>query len=125
MKIYRTLATVSIAAWAAAIITPRALAESPAGEIAMDSVSAPVEANPHKALCATLGLRVGGTYEFMLSGNNEIHYWQIRSLGANGWILTKDSRHPATWVNLSQIIAITPLNVRPGEERPKKPNRER
>ncbi len=35
----------------------------------------------HRALCAMLGLKVGRTYEFMISGNNEVHYWTIRSLG--------------------------------------------
>jgi hypothetical protein len=88
------------------------------------AVAAPA---PHEALCAQLGLKVGRTYEFMIAGGEQIHYWTIRSLGANGWILAKDSRYPSTWVNLSQVTAVTPLSLKAKSTvaRPPKPNQAR
>ncbi len=128
MKTYQRLAAITLVACATASISPALLAQSPEDESAPEAAPARAAAatSPHLKLCAQLGLRVGGRYEFLLTGNEEVHYWEIRSLGANGWILTKDSRYPSTWVNLSQVIAITPFNNNaPAEERPKKPNRER
>lgn len=84
----------------------------------------PAKTNPHLKLCEMLGLRVGLTYEFMIEGNSDVHYWTIRSLGGRGWIFVKDSRYPATWVNLSRIVAVSPVNARFTPERPKKPNRQ-
>ncbi len=125
MKTYQKLASIAVVAWAAAQTTLTAQAES--AEIAppAEEPAAAAVTNPHLALCAMLGLQVCRSYEFMLTGNQEIHYWTIRSLGANGWILAKDTRYPATWVNLSQIIAVSPLIFKMSEERPKKPNRAR
>jgi hypothetical protein len=125
MKTYQKLASITAMAWATANTSLTVRAESATTEPTAEMVPAPVETNPHLTLCAMLGLKVGRTYEFMLTGNEEVHYWTIRSLGANGWILAKDSRYPATWVNLSQIIAVTPLPVRLAQERPKKANRDR
>lgn len=129
MKTYQTLASLAVVACAAALIPLSVRAEPAAGEPAAEAESAPAPASNkrHLELCEMLGLQVGRTYEFMLTGNNELHYWQVRSLGAKGWILAKDSRYPATWVNLSQVIAVTPLDVRAAQpqERPKKPNRTR
>lgn len=88
-------------------------------------VAPPVKLNRHLALCAMLGLQVGRTYEFVISDNTDVHYWTIRSLGDKGWILVKDSRYPATWVNLSQVIAVTPIFFNESSERPKKANRTR
>lgn len=89
------------------------------------SALAPEMISKHLRLCAQLGLKVGRTYEFMIFNNEEVHYWTIRSLGANGWILVKDSRHLETWLNLSQVIAVSPAYLSAPEERPKKPNRSR
>ena len=115
MKTYLLLAALVLA-------TPAAIAQAPASEPA--PLAAPAKANNrHLKLCAMLGLKVGLTYEFLLTGNEEIHFWEVRSLGANGWILARDSRSPATWVNLSQIIAITPIITKESPLRPKKPNR--
>lgn len=128
MKIYQQLATVTLVAWAMMGATPSALAESRESETAPEAAQAPAAAttSKHLKLCAQLGLRVGGRYEFMLTGNDEVHYWEIRSLGADGWILARDSRYSATWVNLAQVIAITPIYARAAkEEREKKPNRDR
>jgi hypothetical protein len=129
MKTYQKLASMAVVAWAAAQTSLTVRAESAADEplAAKAATVAPAATNRHLKLCAMLGLKVGRTYEFMITGNEGVHYWQIRSLGANGWILAKDSRYPATWVNLSQVIAVTPLELRPTEAqvRPKKPNRER
>lgn len=126
MKTHQKLAMMTLVSWSLAQ-SPTVLAESPAGEPEPEAARAPAAAatSKHLKLCAQLGLKVGRTYEFMLTGNEEVHYWQIRSLGANGWILAKDSRYPATWVNLSQVIAIIPLSNSPAAaERAKKPNRE-
>ncbi len=125
MKTYQKLASIAAVAWATAQTSLNVQAESATDEPAAEMAPAPAVTTPHLALCAMLGLQVGRTYEFMLTGNEEVHYWTIRSLGANGWILAKDSRYPATWVNLSQVIAITPLPLKLSEERPKKPNRDR
>ena len=128
MKTYQRLAALTLVAWATAQTTPAVLAQAPASEPAPEAAEAPAPAaatSKHLRLCAQLGLKVGGRYEFLLTGNEEVHYWEIRSLGANGWVLAKDSRYPATWVNLSQVIAITPFNGTAAGERPKKPNRER
>lgn len=84
------------------------------------SRSAPAKTNRHLKLCAQLGLKAGNTYEFMISGNEEVHYWTIRSLGAKGWILVKDSRYPGTWLNLSRVIAVTPVNVKAAANRAEK-----
>ncbi|RYD42007.1 MAG: hypothetical protein EOP85_11820 [Verrucomicrobiaceae bacterium] len=123
MKTCQRLAALILVACA----TPSALSQ-PSGETETSPAAAPAKAETtkHRRLCAQLGLKVGGRYEFMLTGNEEVHYWEVRSLGANGWILTKDSRYPATWVNLSQVIAITPFhnNAAP-ETRPVKANRAR
>jgi hypothetical protein len=72
-----------------------------------------------------LGLKVGRTYEFRLSHHDGVHYWQIRSLGADGWILARDANSSGTWVNLSQVIAVTALPTPKSAERPIKPNRVR
>jgi hypothetical protein len=123
MKTYQKLASMGVVAWAAAQTTLIVRAESTASEPAAETAPPVVETNRHLMLCAMLGLKVGSNYEFMLTGNDGLHYWQIVSLGGNGWILARDSRYPATWVNLSQVIAVTPIPLRPGEERPKKSNR--
>lgn len=125
MKTYQKLAMMTLVSWSLAQ-APALLAQSPAAEQEPEAAKAPAAASSkHLKLCAQLGLKVGRTYEFMLTGNEEVHYWQVRSLGENGWILAKDSRYPATWVNLSQVIAITPLTGSPAHaEREKKPNRE-
>ena len=129
MKTYQKLTSMAVVAWATAQTSLTVRAESVADEplAAKAATAAPAATNRHLKLCAMLGLKVGRTYEFMLTGNDQVHYWQIRSLGANGWILAKDSRYPATWVNLSQVIAVTPLELKPTEGlvRPKKPSRER
>ncbi len=88
-------------------------------------VAPPTKITRHLALCAMLGLQVGRTYEFVISNNNDVHYWTIRSLGDKGWILARDSRYAATWVNLSQVIAVTPVYFNEATERPKKANRTR
>jgi hypothetical protein len=127
MKTYQRLAALTLVAWATAQTTPTVLAQAPASDPAPEAAKTPAAAtNKHLKLCAQLGLKVGGRYEFLLTGNEELHYWEIRSLGANGWILAKDSLHPATWVNLSHVIAITPFsNNAASGERPKKANRDR
>ena len=105
---------------------PAAPAGEPVAATEASALAAPAP-TPHQALCAQLGLKVGGTYEFMIAGGEQIHYWTVRSLGANGWILAKDSRYSSTWVNLSQVTAVTPLSLRAKStaERPLKPNRVR
>jgi hypothetical protein len=129
MKTYQKLASMAVVAWAAAqstlIVRAETAASGPVAETAPAPEPAPAAGKRHLELCAMLGLKVGRTYEFMLTGNEQFHYWQIRSLGANGWILAKDARYPATWVNLSQVIAVTPIDPKPAAERPKKANRER
>jgi hypothetical protein len=129
MKTYQKLTLLAVVAWATAQTSPTARAESvPSDPLeAKATATAPAATNRHLKLCAMLGLKVGRTYEFMLSGNDQVHYWQVRSLGANGWILAKDARYPATWVNLSQVTAVTLIELKPTEAlvRPKKPNRER
>jgi len=128
MKTYQKLTSMVVLAWAVSqgstIVSaqPAPLEAADAAKIAPVAEAAP--SSKHLKLCAMLGLKVGRTYEFMLTGNEEIHYWQVVSLGGNGWILAKDSRYPATWVNLSQVIAITQLPLTKQAERPKKPNRE-
>ncbi len=81
------------------------------------------KSNSHLKLCAQLGLKVGRTYEMMSFNNEEVHYWTIRSLGGRGWILVEDSRHSETWLNLSQLIAVTPVTFKPSPARPEKSNR--
>ncbi len=71
--------------------------------------SAAAATSAHQKLCAMLGLKVGGRYVFQLEGNDEYHFWEVKSLGGNGWILAKDSLSEATWVNLSGIVAIKPI----------------
>ncbi|RYD22589.1 MAG: hypothetical protein EOP88_07465 [Verrucomicrobiaceae bacterium] len=127
MKTYRKITATTLMACAMAFTSPTLPAQAAEEETAPEAARAPAASatTKHLKLCAQLGLKVGRTYEFMLTGNEEVHYWQIRSLGESGWILAKDSRYPATWVNLSQVIAITPLiNNAPSAERAKKPNRE-
>lgn len=123
MKTYQKLASMAVVAWAATQTSLTVRAESPASEPTAETAPPPEKTNGHLRLCAMLGLTVGSRYEFMLSGNEELHYWQVVSLGANGWILAKDSRYPATWVNLSQVTAVTRLPTNPVGERPKKTNR--
>lgn len=94
-------------------------ADAPAAEAASQKTSA------HLRLCEQLGLKVGQTYVFLIEGNDEYHYWTIRSLGARGWVLVSDSIHPKTWLNLSRVIAVTPAFLNSPEERPRKPNRAR
>jgi hypothetical protein len=109
---------------AAALLSPLVSAE-PAAPAEARSHAAPAsdKTSRHLKLCAQLGLTPGGTYEFMISGNEEVHYWTVRSLGAKGWILVKDSRYPETWLNLSRVIAVTPVNLRPGAARAEKAKR--
>ena len=129
MKAYPKTTTIALLAWGAAQCSTMVgaqpaedqTAEDPVIEATQDVV--PAKTSSHLKLCAQLGLKVGWTYEFMISGNDESHYWTIRSLGAGGWILVKDSRYAATWLNLSRVIALTPVGIGPVAERPKKPNR--
>ncbi len=96
-------------------------AQTQAPEIpANEAVSPPKKLSAHLKLCALLGLKVGSVYEFRLNGNSEFHYWEVSSLGDNGWILAKDSSPSKTWVNLSQIISITPVPGHFNGTRPKK-----
>ncbi len=128
MRIYHKSATALFAASAILLASPALLAESPARDATAETSREPAAAarNKHQKLCDQLGLYVGSRYEFMLTGNDEVHYWEIRSLGANGWIQVRDSRYLVTWVNLSQIIAISKISSSPASEaRPKKANRER
>jgi hypothetical protein len=127
MKTYQKLTSMVVLAWAVTQGATHVLAQPEPPAVAAESAPAaePAPTSKHLKLCAMLGLKVGRTYEFLLTGNEEIHYWQIRSLGEDGWILAKDARYPATWVNLSQVIAITPLPITRQAERPKKPNRDR
>jgi hypothetical protein len=126
---FHPVSAMIVAATLFASMTSGAEPAAPAGEPALPkeaALAAPAP-TPHQALCAQLGLRVGGTYEFMIAGGDQFHYWTVRSLGANGWILAKDSRYASTWVNLSQVTAVTPLSLRTKStaERPLKPNRAR
>lgn len=136
MKTYRKPTILAVLAVASALssLTVRAdpaadesmTAPPPDAAVEEDSAAAASAKKRHLALCAMLGLKVGGTYEFMIAGNEEVHYWKIPSLGNHGWILARDSRHAATWVNLSRVIAVTPVNMRmSATERPLKPNRAR
>ena len=100
-------------------------AETAKPSAAETTAAAPARSNPHLRLCAQLGLKAGRTYEFMIFNNEEVHYWTILSLGAKGWIRVKDSRHPESWLNLSQVIAVTPVTFSAAPERPRKPNRTR
>jgi hypothetical protein len=79
----------------------------------------PKKLTGHLKLCAMLGLKANARYEFLLVGN-EVHDYEIRSLGANGWILTKGYNYPDAWVNLSQVISVTPIPTKFTETRPKK-----
>ena len=100
----------------AALSQPAAMPENAE---AAASAPAAAGANKHLKLCQMLGLKVNSRYEFMIAGN-EYHYWEVRSLGANGWIQVRDSRHASSWVNLSQVIAVTPFNFNLAETRPEK-----
>lgn len=133
MKLQTSSHPVSALICAAALFSfiPSGAQPAPPADESAEPQEAPALAaaapTPHQALCAQLGLRVGRTYEFMIAGGEQIHYWTIRSLGANGWILAKDSRYSSTWVNLSQVTAVTPLSLKTKStsERPLKPNRVR
>lgn len=85
----------------------------------------PSATNAHLRLCAMLGLKEGRTYMFRIASTDNVHYWTVRSLGARGWILARDSYTTETWVNLSQVISVTPIASRTSAERPAKPNRAR
>lgn len=107
----------------AATIATLVSAEPGSGPPAASLASSAAPTNRHTKLCQQLGLKPGRTYEFMISGNEEVHYWTVRSLGAKGWILVKDSRYPETWLNLSRVIAVTPVNARAAEIRIGKANK--
>jgi len=119
MKTYPGLAGAALAAFLSTGLP--ASAQQAAPEPAEEAAPTPAATNAHLQLCSMLGIRVGGRYEFQLGGG-ELHYWEVRSLGANGWILAKDSRFNATWVNLSQVISVTNI-PKPNAPRPEKPNR--
>ena len=86
--------------------------------------SAPAATSAHQKLCAMLGLKVGERYVFQLGGNDEYHFWEVKSLGGSGWILARDSQSAATWVNLSRITAITPIAKAPPSRPDKNGKRE-
>ena len=131
MKNYQKLTAMAVLIWTTTQTSTMVLAQSAASEPAPASAPQPAAevtppaTNNHLKLCEMLGLKEGRTYEFIISNNEDVHYWTIRSLGARGWILVKDSRYPATWLNLSQVIAVTPIGLNPAAERAKKPNRAR
>lgn len=127
MHTYRSLTMIGMIACAMEAGTQHVLAQSePAPAPTATETQAPAAAakTRHLKLCEMLGLQVGRTYEFRLSDNDGVHYWQIRSLGADGWILARDANSSGTWVNLSQVIAVTALPTPKAAERPMKPNRE-
>lgn len=76
----------------------------------LEAAAAPTPKTKHQRLCATLGLTVNGRYEFRLSPE-KVFYYEVKSLGSNGWVLMKGFQFPDRWVNLSQVIAITPIPV--------------
>jgi hypothetical protein len=108
MKISQKLTTMAVMVCTAAYVSTMVRAETAGAQApevaALRTTGKPAQpkTNKHLKLCAQLGLKVGLTYEFMVFNNEEVHYWTIRSLGARGWILVKDSRYPETWLNLSQ-----------------------
>ena len=75
MKTYQKLAMMTLLSWTLVQTSNTALAQSPAGEAEPEAARAPAAAatSKHQKLCAQLGLKVGRTYEFMLTGNEEVH----------------------------------------------------
>ncbi|MES2474493.1 MAG: hypothetical protein V4640_01840 [Verrucomicrobiota bacterium] len=127
MKTYPKMMTIGLLVWAAMQGSTMVKAQPAADPAVEETVAeaAPEVATAHLKLCTQLGLKVGWTYEFMIAGNDEVHYWTVRSLGARGWILVKDSRYAATWLNLSRVIAVSAVSSGSAPERPVKPNRAR
>jgi hypothetical protein len=128
MQTYRSLTMIGMIACAMAQGTHHAIAQPEAAPAVMAEAAQATASSAgarHLKLCEMLGLKVGRTYEFRLAANDGVHYWQVRSLGADGWILARDANSPGTWVNLSQVIAVTPLPAPKQAERPMKPNRAR
>lgn len=128
MQTYRNLKMIGMIACAMAQGTQHAFADPDSAPVpTAEAAKAPavVPSTRHLKLCEMLGLKVGRTYQFRLSANDGVHYWQVRSLGTDGWILARDANSSGTWVNLSQVIAVTALPTPKSAERPMKPNRAR
>lgn len=89
----------------AALVSALLPAQSPDSGVPSKAAAAPK--SKHVRLCEQLGLKVGKQYIVRLEAE-KFHYYQVRSLGANGWILVKDSNSSNIWLNLSQVISITP-----------------
>lgn len=71
--------------------------------------AAPKKKTPHQKLCAMLGLEPGKRYEMLLQPGN-MYYYQVKELGANGWVKMQGFNNaPDQWVNLSQVISISPI----------------
>lgn len=118
MKTYPKLA---LAAVALILLQSPAFTQSVPEAVKEAEISTPAKLTRHQKLCAQLGLRVNGRYEFRLTGD-QVHYYEIRSLGANGWILAKGYNYPDAWVNLSQVISVTLVPSKAFVARPAKPN---
>lgn len=83
-----------------------------------DSAKAAAAKTKHLRLCAQLGIVVNARYEFLLAPE-KIYYYEVKSLGANGWILVKGFNYPDTWVNLSQVISVTRITANQQNEKAK------
>lgn len=90
----------------AALVSALLPAQSPEAAVPAKAAAAPK--TKHVRLCEQLGLKVGKQYVIRLEAE-KFHYYQVRSLGANGWVLMKDSNSSNIWLNLSQVISITPV----------------